>query len=80
MQFDQNFAWLQDDRVTVLLPDGAVRHFDYDRSAKSLQPATTSIDPELARTALANVLMPAWLYRDRLYRLRTGSSAEELAE
>lgn len=69
MQFDQNFAWLQDDRVTVLLPDGAVRQFDYDHRVKSLQPAA-SADPEIARTALANVLMPAWLYRDRLYRLR----------
>jgi phosphoglycerol transferase MdoB-like AlkP superfamily enzyme len=69
MQFDQNFAWLQDNRVTVLLPDGDVRHFDYDHRAKSLQPATIT-DPEMARTALANVLMPAWLYRERLYRLR----------
>jgi hypothetical protein len=24
----------------------------------------------MARTALANVLMPSWMYRDRLYRLR----------
>jgi phosphoglycerol transferase MdoB-like AlkP superfamily enzyme len=69
MQFDQNFAWLQDDRVTVLLPNGDVRQFDYDYLAKSLQPATRK-DPEMARTALANVLMPAWLYRDQLYRLR----------
>lgn len=69
MQFDQNFAWLQDDRVTVLLPNGEVRYFDYDHVAKSLQPAA-SADAEMARTALANVLMPSWLYRDRLYRLR----------
>jgi phosphoglycerol transferase MdoB-like AlkP superfamily enzyme len=68
MQFDQNFAWLQDDRLTVLLPNGTVRYFDYDRRTKSLQPAATR-DPEMARTALANVLMPSWLYRDRLYRL-----------
>jgi phosphoglycerol transferase MdoB-like AlkP superfamily enzyme len=69
MQFDQNFAWLQDERVTVLLPNGEVRHFDYDHRARSLQPALTA-DPEMARTALANVLMPSWLYRDQLYRLR----------
>jgi phosphoglycerol transferase MdoB-like AlkP superfamily enzyme len=69
MQFDQNFAWLQDDRVTVLLPSGMVRHFDYDHRTKSLRAAATH-DPEMARTALANVLMPSWLYRDRLYRLR----------
>lgn len=69
MQFDQNYAWLQGDRVTVLLPNGAVRYFDYDQLAKSLHPAVR-MDPEMARTALANVLMPSWLYRDQLYRLR----------
>jgi phosphoglycerol transferase MdoB-like AlkP superfamily enzyme len=69
MQFDQNFAWLQDDRVTVLLPNGEVRYLDYDNVARSLHPAA-SADAEMARTALANVLMPSWLYRDRLYRLR----------
>jgi phosphoglycerol transferase MdoB-like AlkP superfamily enzyme len=68
MQFDQNFAWLQGNQVTVLLPDGNVRYFNYDRRAKSLEPAR-SHDPEMARDALANVLMPAWLYRDQLYRM-----------
>lgn len=68
MQFDQNFAWLQDDHVTVLLPDGNVRHFAYDRRAKSLEPASSN-NPETVRDALANVLMPAWLYRDQLHRL-----------
>jgi phosphoglycerol transferase MdoB-like AlkP superfamily enzyme len=68
MQFDQNFAWLQDDKVTVLLPDGGVRYFDYDRRAKSLEPALTP-NPETARNALANVLMPAWLYRNQRYRM-----------
>jgi phosphoglycerol transferase MdoB-like AlkP superfamily enzyme len=68
MQFDQNFAWMQDDHVTVLLPDGEVRYFDYDRRAKSLEPALMK-NPETARDALANVLMPAWLYRDQLHRL-----------
>jgi phosphoglycerol transferase MdoB-like AlkP superfamily enzyme len=68
MQFDQNFAWMQDDQVTVLLPDGDVRYFEYDRRAKSLEPASTK-NPETARDALANVLMPAWLYREQLHRM-----------
>lgn len=68
MQFDQNFAWLQDDQVTVLLPDGDVRYFAYDRRAKSLEPASSK-NPEIARDALANVLMPAWLYREQLHRM-----------
>ena len=69
MQFDQNFAWLERDRLTVLLPDGSSRQFAFDRSTKQLEPAAT-IDPEAVRQALANVLMPAWLYREQRYRTR----------
>jgi len=67
MQFDQNFAWLERDRLTVLLPDGSSRQFGFDRRTQSLAPATTT-DPEAVRQALANVLMPAWLYREQRYR------------
>lgn len=69
MQFDQNFAWMQDNQVTVLTPGGDVRYFTYDRRAKSLDPATTQ-NSEMARNALANVLMPSWLYREQLYRVK----------
>lgn len=66
MQFDRNFAWLEDGRVTVLQPDEAPRHFTYDRRTRELEPARDA-DPEAARQALANVLMPAWLYREQRY-------------
>ena len=67
MQFDRNYAWLERDRLTVLLPDGSSRQFAFDRSSKGLAPAATT-DPEAVRQALANVLMPAWLYREQRYR------------
>ena len=67
MQFDQNFAWLEEGRLTVLLPDGKVRHFDYDRRSRHIAPSSMS-DPEMARQALASVLMPAWLYQKQRYR------------
>lgn len=67
MQFDQNFAWLERDRLTVLLPDGSSRQFAFDRRTQGLAPAMTT-DPEAVRQALANVLMPAWLYREQRYR------------
>ena len=67
MQFDRNFAWLERDRLTVLLPDGGSRQFTFDRKTKGLQPAVTT-DPEAVQQALANVLMPAWLYREQRYR------------
>jgi len=67
MQFDQNFAWLERDRLTVLLPDGSSRQFAFDRKTRELAPAAT-LDREAVRQALANVLMPAWLYREQRYR------------
>lgn len=67
MQFDQSYAWLENGRLTVLLPDGGSRHFTYDRHAKELE-ASPLVDLEAARQALANVLMPAWLYREQRYR------------
>lgn len=69
MQFDRNFAWLQDDRLTVLLPNGESREFAYERKTHELKPAMDS-HPSTVRNALANVLMPAWLYREERYRLR----------
>jgi phosphoglycerol transferase MdoB-like AlkP superfamily enzyme len=68
MQFDRNYAWLEDGRVTVLQPEVAPRHFLYDRATRRLQP-TTLTDPSAERQALANVLMPTWLYREQRYRL-----------
>ncbi len=67
MQFDQNFAWLQDGQATVLLPDGSARRFSYDPRSGQLDPMS-SVDPAIVRQALANVLMPAWLYREQRYR------------
>jgi phosphoglycerol transferase MdoB-like AlkP superfamily enzyme len=69
MQFDRNFAWLEQGRLTVLLPDGASRQFTYDAGTKSLSPtAEMASDAEVTRQALANVLMPAWLYSKQRYQ------------
>jgi phosphoglycerol transferase MdoB-like AlkP superfamily enzyme len=78
MQFDQNFAWLERDRLTVLLPDGSSRQFAFDRRTQELKPATTT-DPEAARQALAHVLMPAWLYREQRYRTANRDGAANSA-
>lgn len=68
MPFDQNFAWLERDRLTLLLPDGGSRQFTFDRNTKAIEPAATT-HPEAVRQALANVLMLAWQYSERRYRV-----------
>ena len=72
MQFDQYFAWLQDDIVTVLIPESEPRQFSYDRRTHKLDPLS-SHNAEAARNALAHVLMPAWLYREQRYRMQPGA-------
>lgn len=76
MQFNQYFAWMQNDQVTILLPDdndadktGDVRHFLYDRKTGALRPSAAAT-AESDRQILAQALMPAWLYREQRYRVR----------
>jgi hypothetical protein len=67
MQFDRNYAWLEDDRATILLPDGSVKLFTYDHGERALRPEPFA-HAEVARDALATVLMASWLYREQRYR------------
>ena len=65
MQFDDNYAWLEGDDVTILRPKQSPVHGIYDRASGELK--TDSQAPQNAEKALAHVLLPIWLYRDRLY-------------
>ncbi len=64
MQYGQNNAYMEGERVVVLQPELEPRQFRY--LERELVPE--DLDPELARRALAHVLLPSWLYRDLLYR------------
>ncbi len=74
MQFNENFAWVQNQRVTVLSPDedsdkiGEVHQYLYDPASKHLTPATDH-DIEAEKNALAQALLPAWLYEQQRYQL-----------
>lgn len=67
MQFDRNYAWLEEGRATILLPDGSTKHFSYDHGTRELR-LETQVHPEVALDALANVLMASWLYREQRHR------------
>jgi phosphoglycerol transferase MdoB-like AlkP superfamily enzyme len=67
MQFDRNYAWLQDGRATILLPDGSAKQFAYDHLTRELRPEPLELT-DVSRDALANVLMASWLYREQRYR------------
>lgn len=70
MQYESHYAWMEDDRVVILRPEKAPEHARYDKTKKHLQPAEKPTDAAmLERRALAHSLLPAWLYREQLYKL-----------
>lgn len=70
MQFEQNYAWMEGNDVVILRPQKEPVRGRYDAARKSLHATLpTTLDDPLARTALAHVLLPSWLYREQRYRL-----------
>jgi len=71
MQYEQNYAWMEGDRVVVLRPEKEPAFARYDRNRKRTESVEgPPADSEaLARRALAHSLLPAWLYREQRYRL-----------
>ncbi|SEI47655.1 Phosphoglycerol transferase MdoB [Allopseudospirillum japonicum] len=68
MQFQDIYAYMHQDQVVVLQQGQTPKYFMYQAAQKSLQPSELAW-PDLARTALAHALVPAWLYQEKLYRL-----------
>ncbi|HRP98614.1 MAG TPA: LTA synthase family protein [Rhodocyclaceae bacterium] len=77
MQFEQNYGWMEGDEVVVLRPGKPPTHGRYDFATKRLEVvAAPPPDAEAReRRALAHVLLPAWLYREQLYRGRPSGAA-----
>ena len=81
MQYEQNYAWMEGERVVVLRPDQAPAHGRYDPQRKRLENGAAPDDgDELARRALAHALLPAWLYREQRYRLPETAAGARLAQ
>ena len=75
LQFDQYFALLEQQSaseaaVTILKPDGSSVAARYLLKDKQLV-LTDAAEPTAQRRALAQVLLPSWLYREQRYRLVT---------
>ncbi|MCB5187522.1 LTA synthase family protein [Methylobacillus caricis] len=68
MQFEQNFAWMESDKVVVLRPEKAPAHGIWDIKNKKFIGTPTG-EQDLETRALANSLLPALLYREQRYHL-----------
>ena len=71
MQFDQYFALMQQNQLTILRPQQPAVAAIYDPVAKTVTQLPQAPDVEQQRRALAHVLLPSLLYREQRYRAAT---------
>lgn len=74
MQYEKNYAWMEGSDVVVLRPGKEPAHGRYDAKTKQLAATVAPDNSEaqdagIEQRALANVMLPAWLYREQRYRL-----------
>jgi hypothetical protein len=69
MQFDQYFALMEERQLTILRPQQAAVGAVYDPISKQLTLSTQAPSAQQAKRALAQVLLPSYLYRQQQYRL-----------
>jgi phosphoglycerol transferase MdoB-like AlkP superfamily enzyme len=72
MQFEQNYAWMEGNEVVILRPQKPAVYGLYEPKTKTFTESNHFSDERkeaLYETALANVLLPAMLYREKQYDL-----------
>lgn len=78
MQFENNFAWMEGNKVVVLRPGKTPTHGTWDLAARHFsQHEPADQDQEFETRALANSLLPSLLYRERRYHLLEDSPGTE---
>ncbi len=75
MQYADNFAYLQDNDVTILRPHKAPLNFTYDAVNQQLTPK--ELNEQLAQTALAHALWGSLAYQNGWYSNNAAVSTEE---
>jgi phosphoglycerol transferase MdoB-like AlkP superfamily enzyme len=70
MQYGENYAWMEGEKVVVLRSGKAPTHAVYDRVTKELKPQEPPADAGvMERRALGHVLLPSILYREQDYHM-----------
>lgn len=67
MQFDNYYAWLEDKQMTVLRPGQPPLKGVYNFATTKISYSETAPDKEAIDKALAHILLPSMLYRERGY-------------
>lgn len=69
MQFDQYFALMEDKQLTILKPQQSAVAAYYDSANKTVMLSDDPVTPAQMNRALAQVLLPSYLYRQQSYTL-----------
>ncbi|TFH71711.1 LTA synthase family protein [Gammaproteobacteria bacterium LSUCC0112] len=69
MQYDQNFALLEGNQVTILRPEQQAVSGTYDPQSKTLLLSNEEPSSAHVQRALAQVLLPSWLYQQQAYQV-----------
>ncbi|PKO92608.1 MAG: sulfatase [Betaproteobacteria bacterium HGW-Betaproteobacteria-1] len=78
MQYGENYAWMEGEKVVVLRSGKAPTHAVYDRLTKELNPQEPPADAGvMERRALGHVLLPSILYREQDYHMPGDGPAVE---
>ena len=68
MQYDATQAVMKaNNDVIVMRPNTPIESFEYDKANEKLLPK--EVDDEAKKDALAQALLPSYLYKHQLYRL-----------
>lgn len=68
IQFDQSFALMEEEGLTILLPNEQQRFARYDDHSKTLTLLEDKVTEQAYQKALAHVQLPSYLYREQKYR------------
>ncbi|MDB2330464.1 LTA synthase family protein [Alteromonas sp.] len=78
MQYYDNFAYLENDRAVILMPNQQTSYWRYNKQTKRQEKnEQQNADQTLAEKALAHVLFSNLAYTEQLYRLAEKSSDKE---
>ena len=78
MQYYDNFAYLENERAVILMPNQQTSYWRYNKQTKIQEKnEQLNVDQTLAEKALAHVLFSNLAYTEQLYRLANKNSDKE---
>jgi phosphoglycerol transferase MdoB-like AlkP superfamily enzyme len=69
MQFEDYFALMEENKLTILKPDATAVAAEYNRTEKKVHLLEAAVYPEDKQKAIAHVLLPSILYREQQYKM-----------